>query len=85
MPATIHERGQINRRVALDVAADVQSQRQDSPVLLKRKQDTPVAVLLAKDLVVAIPPSWPGPGAERNPFQLAKIGPAGHVQHVVAG
>ena len=56
MPATIHERGQINGRVALDVAADVQSQRQDSPVLLKRKQDTPVAVLLAKDLVVAIPP-----------------------------
>ena len=40
-------------RVAFDVPADIQAERQDRAVVLKRKQHTVVTVLFAEELAVA--------------------------------
>ena len=66
MPAAVADQLGADRRMALHVSADIQSQRQNRAMKLKGKQDAIVAVLLAKDLAVAAEVRRPGPGAERD-------------------
>lgn len=64
VPEAVGHLRRIDLRVALDVAGDVQAQREDAAMLLEREEDAPLAVLLAEDLVVGVESRRLHPDAE---------------------
>ena len=85
VPAAVPHPLRRDLRVALDVPADVQAQRQDRAVVLEREQHAVVAVLLAEDLAVAAQLGGLGPGAERDPRGVGQRNLLADPQQVRAG
>jgi len=85
VPRAVEHACGIDLGVAFHVPAHVQAQGQDRAMLLKREQDSLLAVLLAEDLVILCELVDDDPGAQRDFLKAAKRGPLRCPQQVLAG